>query len=48
MSGAEQYQKNAHNVASNEQLVLLIFGKGNHINVGSSEKKQVKGRKSKR
>ena len=27
MSGAEQYQKNAHNVASNEQLVLLIFEK---------------------
>ena len=27
MSGAEQYQKNAHNIASNEQLVLLIFEK---------------------
>jgi flagellin-specific chaperone FliS len=27
MSGAEQYQKNAHKVASNEQLVLLIFEK---------------------
>ena len=27
MSGAEQYQKNAHNVASNEQLVLLISEK---------------------
>ena len=27
MSGAEQYQKNAHNVASKEQLVLLIFEK---------------------
>ena len=27
MPGAEQYQKNAHNVASKEQLVLLIFEK---------------------
>lgn len=27
MSGADQYQKNAHNVASNEQLVLLIYEK---------------------
>ncbi len=27
MSGTEQYQKNAHHTASNEQLVLLIFEK---------------------
>lgn len=27
MSGADQYQKNAHNVASNEQLVLLMYEK---------------------
>ena len=27
MSGAEQYQKNAHHTASNEQLVLLIYEK---------------------
>jgi flagellar secretion chaperone FliS len=27
MSGAEQYKKNAHHTASNEQLVLLIYEK---------------------
>ena len=27
MSGAEQYQKNAHHTASNEHLVLLIYEK---------------------
>jgi len=40
MSGAEQYKKNAHHTATNEQLVLLLFEKAITLMWASREKLQ--------
>jgi len=40
MSGAEQYKKNAHHTATNEQLVLLLFEKAITLMWESREKLQ--------